>query len=100
MNNEAAVVTAERVGDTCLSDEKDRRLAERQRLLPSRNPSLEPSHDEAGSRSDDDSDDEPNKASLDKDDEKPRPIKRKRPSSYDGPTYKKRKHRLQKRSTS
>ena len=90
----AAVVTAERVGDTHPSDEEDGgpRPAERQRLLPSRDPSPGPSHDEAGSHSGGDSDDElnDNKAYSDNNDGIPRPMKRKRPSSsYDGPMHKK-----------
>jgi hypothetical protein len=59
-------------------------------------PSPEPSQVEA--RSDSHSDDELN--NTDDDDKEPRPMKRKRPSSScDGPMHKKRKHRLQQRST-
>jgi hypothetical protein len=88
---------AKRVGDTRLSSKEDGspRPAERQRLLPSRDPLPELSHDDS------DSDDElNNRADSDKDDGKPRPAKRKPPSSsYDGPTpKKKRKYHLQQRS--
>jgi hypothetical protein len=99
VNDVAAALTAERVGDTYLSGMKDRspRPAERQRLLSSRDPSPEPSHNKAGSDSDSDSHDELEKeADSYKDDEEPRHMKRERPSSsYDGPTLKKRKHHLQ-----
>lgn len=74
----AAVVTADRVGDAHLSGKGDgtSRLAERQRLLSSRDPSLEPSDNKAGSNSDGDSDDElDNKADSDSDDGKPCPAK-------------------------
>jgi hypothetical protein len=47
----AAALTAERLCDTHLSDKEDRRQrpADQQRLLPSRDPSSEPSHNKAGS---------------------------------------------------
>jgi hypothetical protein len=99
VNSVAAVLTTERVGDTYLFSKGDKsaRPAKRQRLLPYSDSSPEPSHDEAGSYSDSYSDNELNndKAKLDKDDERPRPAKRKQPpSSYDGPTQWKRKSYL------
>jgi hypothetical protein len=75
VDNVAAVLTAERVGDTHLSSKGDEsaRPSKRQRPLPY--------------------------GESDEDDERPRPAKRKRPSSsYDGPTQRKRKHHLQPRS--
>jgi hypothetical protein len=100
VNSVAPAVTAERVSDAHLSGKEDRspRSAERQQSLPNRDPSPEPSQDGAGS--DSHSDDELNNTDSDEDDEEPRPTKQKRPSlSYDGPMHKKRKHRLQQRST-
>ncbi len=57
--------TAERVGDTHLYSKEDEspRPAEKQQLLSSRDPSLEPCHNKAGSDSDGDSGDEPDKES-------------------------------------
>jgi hypothetical protein len=100
----AAVLTTEKVGDTRLSSEEDAstRPAKRQRLVPHRDPSPEPSQDRAGSDSDSHSDAElnNNKALSDVDDGRPRTAKRKRPSSSDDdPTQKKHKHHLQQRST-
>jgi hypothetical protein len=75
---------AKRVGDTHLSGEVDG--------------SPRPAERQAGC--DSHSGDELNNTKLDKDDEKPRPMKRKRPaSSQDGPMHKKPKPRLQQRST-
>ncbi|KAF4624101.1 hypothetical protein G7Y89_g14072 [Cudoniella acicularis] len=90
-NDVAAVATGRSVGHTHSS--------ERQRLLPSRDPVSEPNHDETGSSSDSDSDDKlvNDKADSDDDNREPRPTKRKRPSSYDGPTPKKRTRHLQQR---
>jgi hypothetical protein len=96
----AAEPIAKRVGNTHLSGKVDGspRPAERQQLPLGREPSPATSHDEAGC--DSHSGDRLNTES-DKDDEEPRPIKRKRPSSsQDGPMHKKPKHRLQQRSTS
>lgn len=95
VNDVAAVVTAERVGDTHLSGKEDRspRSAERQQLLPNGDPSPEPSQDEVGS--DSHSDDELNNTESDEDETRPGSAKRKRPSSsHDGPIHKKRKHHL------
>jgi hypothetical protein len=91
VNGVEPVVTAERVSGS-------QRPAIRRPLLPNRDPSPEPSHDEAGY--DSQSDDELNNADLDENNGKPCPMKRKRPSSsQDGPTCKKLKHRLRQRST-
>lgn len=98
VNDVAAAVTAERVGDPHLSGKEDRRprSAKRQQSLPNRDPSPEPNQDAAGS--DSRSDDELN-TDLDDDDNEAHPMKRKRPSlSCDGLMRKKRKHRLQQRS--
>jgi hypothetical protein len=93
VNVVAPVVTAERAGGSP-------RPANGQQSLPNLDPSPEPSHNEAGSRSDRDSDSKLNNTESDKDDEEPRSMKRKRPSSsQDGPMHKKPKHRLQQRST-
>jgi hypothetical protein len=96
----AAKPTAKRVGDTHLSGKADGspRPAERQQLLPDREPSPATSHDKAGC--DSHSSDKLNNTESDKDDKEPRPMKRKRPSSsQDGPMHKKPKPRLQQRST-
>lgn len=102
-NGLAAALTAEKVGVIRLSGKEggSPRPAGRQRLLPSGDPSPEPSHNEEGSRSDSHSNDElNNKADPDEDDGEPLPAKRKRLSlSYNGPTYKKRKPHLQQSST-
>lgn len=77
-------------------------LAKRQRILPSRDLSLEPSQDQARTNSDNCSDDKliSTEAELDEDDWRPCPTKRKRPSSsYVGPTQRKRKQHLQEGST-
>ncbi|KAL5312933.1 hypothetical protein ACEPPN_019359 [Leptodophora sp. 'Broadleaf-Isolate-01'] len=94
MNVMSSVVTAEMAGGSL-------RLANRRQSLPNLDPSLEPSHNEAGSRSGGDSDDELNSTDSAKDDEKkPRPAKRKQlSSSHDGPTGKKRR-RLPRESSS
>ncbi|PVH70467.1 hypothetical protein DL98DRAFT_133862 [Cadophora sp. DSE1049] len=100
VNGVAAALTAERVGDAHLSGKEDGspRPAERQQSLPNSDLSPEPSQEGAGR--DSRSDDELNNTDLDDDEEEPRPMKRKRPSlSCDGPMHKKRKHRLQQRST-
>ncbi|KAI9764659.1 MAG: hypothetical protein M1840_008156 [Geoglossum simile] len=104
VNNVAAVLMTERVGNTHVSSKGDEsaRPAKRQQPLPYGDSSPEPSHDEAGSHSDNYSDDELNntEAKLDEDDERPRPAKRKRPfSSCDGPTQQKYKNHLQYRSS-
>jgi hypothetical protein len=77
----AAEPTAKRVGDTHLSSKANGspRPAERQQLLSDREPSPATSHDEAGC--DSHSGDELNNIESDKDDEEPRLMKRKRPSS-------------------
>jgi hypothetical protein len=96
----AAEPTAKRVGDTHLSGKTDGspRPAKRQQLLPDREPSPATSHDEAGC--DSHSGNELNNTESDKDNEEPRPMKRKRPSSsQDGPMHKMPKPRLQQRST-
>jgi len=96
----AAEPTAKRFGDTHLSGKADGspRSAERRQLLPDREPSPATSRDEAGC--DSHSGGELNNTESDKDDEEPRPMKRKRPSSsQDGPMHKKPKPRLQQRST-
>ncbi len=96
----AAEPTAKRVGDTHLSGKVDGspRRAERQQLLPNREPSPAASHDEAGC--DGHRGDELNNPESDKDDEEPRPMKRKLPaSSQDGLMHKKPKPRLQQKST-
>jgi hypothetical protein len=80
----AEALMAKRVGDTHPSGEGDGspRPTEREQLLPFRDLLPATSHDEAGSRSDSDSDDElNNKADSDEDNGKPRPAKRKRPST-------------------
>jgi hypothetical protein len=94
MNVVAPVVTAERAGGSP-------RPANRRQSLPNLDPSPEPSHNEAGSRSGGDSDDELNSTDSAEDDEKkPRPAKRKQLSlSYDGPTRKKRRRPLQESSS-
>ncbi|KAH0538364.1 hypothetical protein FGG08_005059 [Glutinoglossum americanum] len=100
-NDMAAAVTAKRISDNHLSGKEggSPRLAERQRLLPSRDPSPEPGHDETGSDSDGNNNKPSNKADPDKDNGWLRPAKRRRrSSSYDGPMPKKRKHHLQQRS--
>jgi hypothetical protein len=94
MNIVALVVTAERAGGSP-------RPANRRQSLPNLDPSPEPSHNEAGSRSGGDSDNELNSTDSAEDDEKkPRPAKRKQPSSsHDGPTRKKRRRPLQESSS-
>jgi hypothetical protein len=93
MNVVAPVVTAERAGGSP-------RLANRRQSLPNLDPSPEPSHNEAGSRSGGDSDDELNSTDSAEDDEKkPCPAKRKQLSSHDGPTRKKRRRPLQESSS-
>lgn len=103
VNGVAAALTAERVSDPHLSGQEDGspRPAERQRLLPSRDPSPARNHDEAESCSDSHGDHElNNKADSDSDNGKSRPAKRKRPSSScDSPMQKKRRRSLQQRST-
>lgn len=92
--------TAKRVSDTHLSGKAcgSPRPAERQQLLPDRVPSPATSHNEAGC--DNHSGDELNITESGKDNEEPRPMKRKRPSSsQDGPIHKKPKPRLQQRPT-
>lgn len=92
--------TAKRVSDTHLSGKADKspRPAERRQLLPDREPSPATSRDEAGCNSH--SDGELNNTESDEDDEEPRPVKRKRPSSFqDGSMHKKPKHRLQQKPT-
>jgi hypothetical protein len=93
----AAAVMAKKISDNHLSGKEDGnpRPAERQRLLPSRDPSPEPDHDETGS----DSDGNSNKADSDEDNGRLRPAKRRRFMSYDGPMPEERKHHLQQRST-
>jgi hypothetical protein len=98
----AAEPTAKRVGGTHVSGKAggSPRPAERQQLLPDREPLPATSHDEAGC--DSHSGDGLNNTESDKDDEEPRPVKRKRlSSSQDGPMHKKPKPkpRLQQRST-
>jgi hypothetical protein len=96
----AAEPTAKRVDDTHLSSKANgsQRPAERQQLLPDREPSPATSHGEAGC--DSHSGDGLNNTESDKDDDEPHPMKRKRPSSsQDGPMHKKPKPRLQQRST-
>ena len=91
--------TAKRVNDTHLSGKADRspRPAERQQLLPDREPSPATSRNEAGC--DSHSGGELNNTESDKDDEEPRRMKRKRSSSsQNGPIHKKPKHCLQQRS--
>jgi hypothetical protein len=94
VNGVAPAIMAERVGGSP-------RPANRRQSLPNLDPSPEPSRNEAGSRSDRDSDDELNSTDSAEDDEKkPRPAKRKQPSSsHDGLTRKKRRHRLQQSSS-
>jgi hypothetical protein len=89
----ATALAVEGVTDTYLSSKGDGRPAERHQLLASHDPSPEPSHNGMGSCSDSHSDDElNNKADSDDDNRKPRPTKRKRPSSsYYGSTPKKRR---------
>jgi hypothetical protein len=89
MNNMASAVMAERVSSSP-------RPASRQQPLPNLDSSPEPNYNEAGSRSNCDSDDELNSTDLAENDEKkPRPAKRKQPfSSQDGLTRKKRRRRL------
>jgi hypothetical protein len=71
MNIIALVVTAEGAS-------RRLRLANRRQLLPNLDLSLEPSYNEAGSRSGGDSDDELNSTDSAEDNEKkPRPAKRK-----------------------
>ena len=99
VNDLVAVVTTESVDDTHPSDED---ASPRPALLPSCDPLPKSSHDEAGGRSDSDSDNDLNENKVDPEnnDEEPRPMKRKRPSSsHDGPMQKKRKHHLQQSST-
>jgi hypothetical protein len=86
VNIVAPVVTAERAGGSP-------RPANRWQSLPNLDPSPEPSHNEAGSRCDRDSNDELNSSDSAGDDEKePRPAKRKQPSSsYGGLARKKRR---------
>ncbi|MCJ1357476.1 MAG: hypothetical protein MMC33_007472 [Icmadophila ericetorum] len=90
VNIAAPAETAESVGGSP-------RLANRKQSLPNLDLSPEPSHNEAGSRSDRDSDDELNSSDSAGDDEKePRPTKRKQPSSsHGGPARKKRRRPLQ-----
>ncbi|KAH6662058.1 hypothetical protein B0J14DRAFT_571244 [Halenospora varia] len=94
MNIVAPVVTAERPGGSP-------RPANRRQSLPNLNPSPETSHNEAGSRSGGDSDDELNSTdSVEDDEKKPRPAKRKQlSSSHDGLTRKKRRRPLQESSS-
>jgi hypothetical protein len=97
----AAEPMAKRLRDTNLSGKADGSAipAERQQLLPDREPSPATSYDEAGY--DSHSGDELNNTKSDKGDEARRPIKRKlSSSSHDGPMHKKPKTRLQQRSTS
>ena len=68
----AVVVTAERAGGSL-------RPANRRQSLPNLNPLTEPSHNKAGC--DSDSDIKLNNIESDEDNEEPRPIKRKWPSS-------------------
>merc|ERR1711964_645025 len=90
----APVVTAERSGGSP-------RPANRRQSLPNLDPSPEPSHNEAGSRSGGDSADELNSTDSAEDDEKKaRLAKRKQlSSSHDGPKRKKRKRPLQQSSS-
>jgi hypothetical protein len=90
LNGVAPAVTAERAGGSP-------RPANGRQSLPNLEPSPEPSHNEAGSRSDRDSDDELNSSDSAGDDEKePRPAKRKQPSSSHGsPARKKRRRPIQ-----
>jgi len=90
VNSVAPAVTVERAGGSP-------KPASRRQSLPHLDPSPEPSYNEAGSRSDRDSDDELNSTdSAEDDEEEPRPAKRKQPSSsHGGPTRKKRRRRLQ-----
>lgn len=103
VNSMATTLAAEGVSDTHLSSKEDGspRPAERQQLLPSRDPSSETSHDDAGSYNDTHSNDElHNNADSDDDNRRLRPAKRKRSSSsYDSPIFKKRRCHLQQRST-
>jgi hypothetical protein len=94
VNGVAPAVTAERAG-------RSPRPANGRQSLPNLDPSLEPSHNEAGSRSDRDSDDELNSSDSDRDDEKePRPAKRKQLSaSYGGLARKKRRRPLRESSS-
>ncbi|PVH70199.1 hypothetical protein DL98DRAFT_598027 [Cadophora sp. DSE1049] len=90
MNVVAPVVTAERAGGSP-------RPADRRQSLPNLDPSLEPSHNEAGSRCGRDSNDELNSSDSAGDDKKePRPAKRKQPSSsHSSPARKKRRRPFQ-----
>jgi hypothetical protein len=89
VNGVAPAVTAERAGGSP-------RPANGQQSLPNLDPSLEPSYNEAGSRSNRDSDDELNSTDSDGDnEEEPCPTKRKQPSSsHNGLTRKKHRRRL------
>ncbi|KAH8787553.1 hypothetical protein F5882DRAFT_110926 [Hyaloscypha sp. PMI_1271] len=90
VNGVAPAVTAERAGGSP-------RLANGRQSLPNLDPTPEPSHNEAGSRSGRDSDDELNSSDSPEDNEKkPCPAKRKQPSSsHGGPARKKRRRPLQ-----
>jgi hypothetical protein len=102
-NGVAAAVMAKKISDNHLSDKEDGspKPAKRQRLLPSRDPSLQPDHNETGSGSDGNSNNEPSdKADSDEDNGRLYPAKRRRQSSfYDDPMPEKRKRHLQQRST-
>jgi hypothetical protein len=68
--------------------------ASRRQSLPNLDPSPEPSHNEAGSRSVRDSDDELNSSDSTRDDkEEPRPAKRKQPPSSHGSLTRKKRSR-------
>ncbi|KAH8588550.1 hypothetical protein B0O99DRAFT_600684 [Bisporella sp. PMI_857] len=90
----AAEPTRNNGGDTRLSNRVNGSLvpAERQQQHPSREPSAVPSHNEAGSRTNDNGLDDTDPAEVGE--TKQRPTKRKRPSSsHDGPARKKRRRR-------
>jgi hypothetical protein len=87
MNVVAPVVTAERAGESP-------RPANRRQSLPNLEQFPEPNHNEAGSRSDCDSDDELNSSdSAENDEKEPRPAKRKQPSSSHGGLARKKRRR-------
>ncbi|KAF8847684.1 hypothetical protein BDZ45DRAFT_754641 [Acephala macrosclerotiorum] len=98
VNDLAAVVTTECVDDIYPSDEYG---SPRPALLRSCDPLPKSSHDEAGDRSDGDRDNDLDYNKADpEDDEEPRLMKRKRPSSsHDGPMQKKRKRHPKQKST-
>lgn len=104
-NNTAIVARISEMGDEphlSANGIKGASLAKRQRILPSRDPSLELSQAQAGSHSDNCSDGElsSTKAESDENDWRSCPTKRKRPSSsYVSPTQRKREQHPQQGST-